>query len=84
LQLKIFFLFSEELLELISVRVTTTDEVFYKVERLLQRYELPVNEFLCLMTDGAPAFSDCKSGVVGKLNAKVGHMISNFQCIVHQ
>jgi hypothetical protein len=32
---------------------TTTDEDFFcEVERLLPKYELPLNELFCLMTDG--------------------------------
>jgi hypothetical protein len=37
----------------------------------MQKYELPLNKLLCLVTHGAPALSHCKNGVVGKLNAKV-------------
>jgi hypothetical protein len=64
---------TEELLELIPMHGTTTGEdIFCEVQTLLQKYELPLNELLCLVTDGVPELSGCNNVVVGKLNAKVG------------
>jgi hypothetical protein len=39
---------------------------------------------LCFVTSGAPALSGCKNGVMGKLNARLGRRIPNFQCIIQQ
>jgi hypothetical protein len=50
----------------------------------LQKYVLLLNELLCIVTDGVSELSECKKGVLGKLNAKVDRMIPNFQCIIHQ
>jgi hypothetical protein len=49
---------------------TTGEDIFCEAEGLLQEYELPLNELLCLVTDGAPILFGCKYGVIGKLNAK--------------
>jgi hypothetical protein len=54
------FVITEELSELVPMRgATTGKEIFCEVERLLQKYELPLNELLCLVTDGAPGLSGC-------------------------
>jgi hypothetical protein len=63
---------------------TTGEDIFSDVERQLQQYELPLNEILCLVTEGTPALSGCKNGVLGKLNVKFCRMIPNFDCIIHQ
>jgi hypothetical protein len=46
--------------------------------------ELLLNELLCLVIYGVPVLSGGKTGVIGKLNAKVGQMTPNFQCIIHK
>jgi hypothetical protein len=65
-------------------RTSTAEDIFCDAQRLLHKYELPLNELLCLVTDGAPAVSGCKNGVVGKLTVKGGRTILNFQCIIKQ
>jgi hypothetical protein len=40
--------------------------------------------YCVVVTDGVSVLSDSKNGVIGKLNAKVGRMIPNFQCIIYQ
>jgi hypothetical protein len=67
---------TEELLDLIPMYGTTTGEdIFCEVERLLQKYGLPLNELVCLMVRGVPALSGCKNGVIRKLNARIGRII---------
>jgi hypothetical protein len=39
---------------------------------------------IVLVSDGSPVFYGCKNNITGKLNAKVGLTILNFQCVIHQ
>jgi hypothetical protein len=68
------FVITEELLGLIPMHGITTG----------QDTELLLNELLCLVIYGVPVLSGGKTGVIGKLNAKVSRMTPNFQCIIHK
>jgi hypothetical protein len=79
------FEITEELLELLPMHGTTTGkDLFEEIENLLNKYELPLKKLVSLVTDGAPAMTGTKKGVVGRLNEKLDGKIENFHCIIHQ
>ncbi|XP_065658813.1 general transcription factor II-I repeat domain-containing protein 2-like [Hydra vulgaris] len=76
---------TEELLELIPMHSTTTGaDLFLEIEKILDKYKHLITKFVPMVTDGAPAKSGLKKGLVGKLNEKIGKKINNFHCIIHQ
>jgi hypothetical protein len=63
---------TEELLEFPCMVPLLVNTFLCEVEGLLQKFELPLNELLCLVIHGVPLLSGCKNGVIGKLNTNVG------------
>jgi len=85
------FKITEELLELIPLRGTTTGkDIFQKLEECITKAELPWTKLVNLATDGAPAMLSENVGVVGLLKNKL-HSLSpqsikftSIHCILHQ
>ncbi|XP_065676774.1 general transcription factor II-I repeat domain-containing protein 2-like [Hydra vulgaris] len=76
---------TEELLELIPMHGTTTcADIFLEIEKIPDKYKLPITKLVSIVADGAPAMIGSKKGLVGKLNEKIGKEINNFYCIIHQ
>jgi hypothetical protein len=85
------FKVTEELLDLIPLRGTTTGkDVFQKLEECITKSELSWTKLVNLATDGAPAMLSEKVGVVGLLKDKLhslsphGTNFTSIHCILHQ
>ena len=81
---------TEELLGVKSIHDTTTGkEIFEEVCKCVTEINLPWDKLVGLTTDGAPAMSDKKNGLVGWIREKmreenfVGEL-SFYHCIIHQ
>ncbi|PNF29810.1 hypothetical protein B7P43_G10575 [Cryptotermes secundus] len=62
---------TEELLDIISLKNTTTGEdIFNEVYGLLEKYNLLSSKLVCVATDGAPSVMGKQNGLVAKLMAK--------------
>ena len=58
----------EELLELVPLRGTTTEQdIFNCVYELLQNYNLPLSKLTSVATDGAPSMTGKTNGFVALL-----------------
>jgi hypothetical protein len=58
---------------------TTTGKcVFCELEKIHEKYEIELNKLVCLVTDGFPAVTNSKNGVLGNLDGKFGSKIHNF------
>ena len=80
----------EELIELIPMHDTTTSqEIFEKVEQLLDEYGFEFCKLACLSTCGAANMACKHNGVGAKIRAKITALYPNssfvhFHCIIHQ
>ncbi|UYV85000.1 hypothetical protein LAZ67_X004213 [Cordylochernes scorpioides] len=80
----------EELLELVPMHGTTTEEdIFNCVYVLLQKYNLPQSKLTLVATDGAPSMTGKTNGFVALLRKKLseisdGSNIHHMHCIIHQ
>ncbi|CAN7942760.1 unnamed protein product [Ixodes hexagonus] len=68
---------------------TTGADILSVLERVVEHAGLPWEKLVCLATDGAPSMVGCKSGLVGRLRAKLAALgITNHfaavHCILHQ
>lgn len=81
---------TEELLDIISLKNTTTGEdIFNEVYGLLEKYNLPLSKLVCVATDGAPSMTGKQNGFVAKLMAKQKEVcpsskFHHIHCIIHQ
>ena len=82
---------TEEFLEVIPLKGTTTGrDIFQALEKCIDKYGLPWDTLVCLATDGAPAMSSSRIGVVGYVENKLNSLGTekvNFvsvHCILHQ
>ncbi|CAN7949242.1 unnamed protein product [Ixodes hexagonus] len=81
---------TEGLLDLIPTKGTTTGaDILYVLERVFELAGLPWEKLVCLVTDGAPSMVGCKSGLVGRLRAKLAalgitDLFAALHCILHQ
>jgi len=70
---------SEELLNILPMKGTTTGhDIFHELQGCIDRSRLPWDTLVSVATDGAPAMSSEKVGVVGLLKEKE----SSFVCQV--
>ncbi|PNF32970.1 hypothetical protein B7P43_G16671, partial [Cryptotermes secundus] len=69
---------TEELLDIISLKNTTGEDIFNKVYGLLEKYNLPLSKLVCEATDGAPSMTGKQNRFVA--NCKFHHI----HCIIHQ
>ncbi|KFD46752.1 hypothetical protein M513_12379 [Trichuris suis] len=80
----------EELIELIPMHDTTTSQdIFDKVEQVLQGYGLDFSKLACLATDGAANMIGRHNGVAAMLRTKIENShpdssFAHFHCIIHQ
>ncbi|XP_068217891.1 general transcription factor II-I repeat domain-containing protein 2A-like [Palaemon carinicauda] len=82
---------TEEMASLQSMKGTTTGQnVFDELEKLLARFGLDYTNLVSIATDGAPAMSGQKNGVVGLLKTRMGSQnidlgsLIVLHCIIHQ
>lgn len=84
------FNISEELIELVPMHDTTTSQdIFEKVEEVLDNYGFDLSKLACLSTDGAANMVGRHNGVAAKLRAKIENShpdssFAHFHCIIHQ
>ena len=80
----------EEVIELIHVHDTTTSQdIFEKVEQVLQEHDFDLCKLICLSTDGAANMASRHNGVVAMLQAKTKNLhpdssCTHLYCIIHQ
>ncbi|KFD50505.1 hypothetical protein M513_08573 [Trichuris suis] len=80
----------EELIELIPMHDTTTSQdIFDRVEQVLQDYGLDLSKLACLATDGAANMIGRHNGVAAMLRTKIENShpdssFAHFHCIIHQ
>ncbi|XP_065667793.1 general transcription factor II-I repeat domain-containing protein 2-like [Hydra vulgaris] len=59
---------TEELLELMPMHSTKTDDdIFLEIEKILDKYKLPIIKLVFIVTDGAPAMIGSKKGLVASV-----------------
>ncbi|XP_066963213.1 general transcription factor II-I repeat domain-containing protein 2A-like [Macrobrachium rosenbergii] len=82
---------TEEMASLQSMKGTTTGQtIFDELEKVLSRFGLDYTNLVSITTDGAPAMSGQRNGVVGLLKTRMGSQnidsgsLIVLHCIVHQ
>lgn len=81
---------TEELLALASMKDTTTGaDIFQEVHKAVNKYDLSWQKLAGITTDGAPAMTGVRNGVVGQLQqhftkANLQQSYMTYHCIIHQ
>ncbi|XP_023311965.1 general transcription factor II-I repeat domain-containing protein 2B-like [Anoplophora glabripennis] len=74
----------EELLDLRSMKDTTTGKDIYEVKSCIEKYELQIENLCGLTTDGAPAMTGRTNCFVALMRNSITHTIIQHHCIIHQ
>jgi hypothetical protein len=64
--------------------IAVGEDILYELEEILEKYELPLKKMLYLLISSSPLVTGSESGVLGRLDEKVGCKILSFGCIIHQ
>jgi hypothetical protein len=82
------FNISEKLVELCSLKRTTTDEdLFIEIDKTFKKIDLSWNKLVNVTTDSGRNMSGINKGLIGRINAKMveeRHEAPIFHCIIHQ